>query len=127
MSFFKKVAAAQIPPNIETKSLSKLADKTGNIYQSLAIISKRGAQINANMKEELQAKLSEFASATDNLEEVMENREQIEISRFYERLPHPVLIAMEEFFEDEIYYRINPPVEEASTKSVAREPERLGK
>lgn len=127
MSYFKKVAAAHIPPNIETKSLSSLAAKTGNIYESLAIISKRGTQINANMKEELQAKLSEFASATDNLEEVMENREQIEISRFYERLPHPVLIAMDEFFQDGIYNRINPPDEETITKTVAREPERLGK
>lgn len=127
MSFFKKVAAEQIPPNIETKSLKELAQFTGNIYEGLAIISKRSAQINVNMKEELQSKLSEFASATDNLEEVMENREQIEISRFYERLPHPVLIAMNEFYQDGIYHRINPPEEPDLNITVAKEPERLGK
>ncbi len=127
MSYFKKVAASQIPATIQTRSLKQIAGFTGNIYEALAVISKRSKQVNVSMKDELQSKLSEFASATDNLEEVMENREQIEISRFYERLPHPVLIAMEELYNEGIYHRINPEEETEVTVTVAREPERLGK
>jgi DNA-directed RNA polymerase subunit K/omega len=79
--------------------------KTGNLYESLTIIAKRSNQIAADMKEELSNKLSEFASTSDNLEEIFENREQIEISKHYEKLPKPVLIAVQEFMEDKIYYR----------------------
>ncbi len=93
-----------------TRDLRDLDGKTGNIYESIAIISKRANQISGEIKEELTNKLAEFASTTDNLEEIFENREQIEISRFYERLPKPSLIAIQEFFDDKIYYR-NPNTE----------------
>lgn len=90
-----------------TRDLRKLDGNTGNIYESVAIISKRANQISAELKEELTGKLNEFASHTDNLEEVFENREQIEISKFYERLPKPVNIAIQEYVEDKVYHR-NP-------------------
>jgi DNA-directed RNA polymerase subunit K/omega len=93
-----------------TRDLRDFDGKTGNIYESIAIISKRANQISSEIKEELTNKLAEFASTTDNLEEIFENREQIEISRFYERLPKPSLIAIQEFFDDKIYHR-NPTTE----------------
>lgn len=93
-----------------TRDASVLEAKTANIYEALAIIAKRSNQISAEMREELTNKLAEFASNTDNLEEVFENREQIEISKYYERLPKPVLIAIQEFLEDKIYFR-NPAKE----------------
>lgn len=93
-----------------TRDLRDLDGKTGNIYESIAIISKRANQISAEMKEELTNKLAEFATNTDNLEEIFENREQIEISKYYERLPKPSLIAIQEFFDDKIYHR-NPTTE----------------
>jgi DNA-directed RNA polymerase subunit K/omega len=93
-----------------TRDLRELDSKTGNLYESIAIVSKRANQISAEMKEELTNKLAEFASHTDNLEEIFENREQIEISKYYERLPKPSLIAINEFLENKIYYR-NPTVE----------------
>jgi DNA-directed RNA polymerase subunit K/omega len=93
-----------------TRDLRDLDTKTGNIYESIAIVSKRANQISAEMKEELTNKLAEFASNTDNLEEIFENREQIEISKYYERLPKPSLIAIQEFFDNKIYYR-NPSAE----------------
>ena len=86
---------------------------TGNIYETLAICSKRANQISHELKEELNAKLSEFNTASDTLEEVFENREQIEISKFYERLPKPTLVALQEFSEGKIYYR-NPDKEEGT-------------
>ena len=93
-----------------TRDLRNFDSKTGNIYESISIISKRANQISGEIKEELTNKLAEFATSTDNLEEIFENREQIEISRFYERLPKPSLIAIQEFFDDKIYYR-NPTTE----------------
>jgi DNA-directed RNA polymerase subunit K/omega len=93
-----------------TRDLRDLDIKTGNLYESIAIVSKRANQISAEMKEELTNKLAEFASHTDNLEEIFENREQIEISKYYERLPKPSLIAINEFLENKIYYR-NPSAE----------------
>ncbi|MBK7184176.1 MAG: DNA-directed RNA polymerase subunit omega [Bacteroidetes bacterium] len=93
-----------------TRDLRNLDTTTGNLYESIAIISKRANQISAEMKEELTNKLAEFASHTDNLEEIFENREQIEISKYYERLPKPSLIAINEFMENKIYYR-NPITE----------------
>lgn len=93
-----------------TRDLRKLDTATGNIYESLAILSKRANQISGEIKEELIGKLDEFATTSDNLEEIFENREQIEISRFYERLPKPSLIAIQEFLEEEIYHR-NPATE----------------
>jgi DNA-directed RNA polymerase subunit K/omega len=93
-----------------TRDLRDIDAKTGNLYESLTIIAKRSNQIAAEMKEELSSKLSEFASTSDNLEEIFENREQIEISKHYEKLPKPVLIAIQEFMEDKIYHR-KPEVE----------------
>lgn len=98
-----------------TRDLRNFDSETGNIYESVAVIGKRASQISTEMKEELNNKLSEFATHTDNLEEVFENREQIEISKFYEKLPKPTLIAINEFLEDRIYYR-NPAKEAAAEK-----------
>ncbi|TSD64171.1 DNA-directed RNA polymerase subunit omega [Inquilinus sp. KBS0705] len=94
-----------------TRDLRELDVRTDNIYESLVIMSKRANQISNNIKEELHQKLSEFASANDNLEEVFENREQIEISKHYEKLPKPTLIAVQEFLDNKIYYR-NPSKEQ---------------
>jgi DNA-directed RNA polymerase subunit K/omega len=91
--------------SIVTRNINDLAEKSGNIYKTVAIISKRARQISSNLKEELNSKLAEFASTVDNLEEVFENREQIEISRFYERMPKPTNTATEEFLEDKVMYR----------------------
>jgi DNA-directed RNA polymerase subunit K/omega len=88
-----------------TRDLRDLDSDTGNLYESIAIISKRANQISNEIKEELSGKLSEFASHTDNLEEIFENREQIEISKHYERMPKPSLIAIQEFFDGKIYHR----------------------
>ena len=91
----------------------ELCEETGNIYESVAIIAKRSNQIAADIKNELSKKLQEFASSQDNLDEVFENREQIEISRFYEKLPKPTLMATQEFIEGKVYFR-NPSKEAAS-------------
>src|SRR5690554_2930339 len=96
-----------IPNTTITRDLREIDDKTGNIYESIVVVSKRANQIAADMKEELNSKLAEFATTNDNLEEVFENREQIEISKYYERLPKPSLIAIDEFLNDRIYFR-NP-------------------
>ncbi|MFN8152987.1 MAG: DNA-directed RNA polymerase subunit omega [Bacteroidia bacterium] len=90
-----------------TRDLINFEEKTSNIYESIVVLAKRANHISADMKEELNEKLSEFASMTDNLEEVFENREQIEISKHYEKLPKPTLIAVQEFLDGKIYYR-NP-------------------
>ena len=95
------------PTNTVTRDMQDFRDKTGNVYESIAIMGKRANQISVEIKEELKKKLDEFSSSSDNLEEVFENREQIEISRYYERLPKPTLIAAQEFADDEVYYR-NP-------------------
>jgi DNA-directed RNA polymerase subunit K/omega len=91
--------------NLITRDVDKLAVNTGNVYESLVIISRRARQIAIKQKEELNSKLAEFASTVDNLEEVFENREQIEISKFYERMPKPATLATEEFNEGKIMYR----------------------
>jgi len=100
---YKKTNAS---PTTITRDIKELDHRTGNIYEAVAIVAKRSNQISVELKEELSRKLEEFASYTDNLEEVFENREQIEISRFYERLPKPTLIAIQEYLEDKIYNRI---------------------
>lgn len=105
---FKKTNAE---PSTVTRDIRKFDGVTGNIYEAVAIISKRANQISSEMKEELQGKLQEFASHSDNLEEIFENREQIEISKFYEKLPKPSLIAVQEFLEDKTYFR-NPNKEQ---------------
>lgn len=94
-----------VNPSIITRDLDKVADQTGNIYESIHIVSQRAKQISSTLKEELNNKLSEFASTVDNLEEVFENKEQIEISKFYERMPKPTSLAMEEFTEGKIHHR----------------------
>ena len=94
-----------------TRDLRELDKQTDNIYESIVVMAKRANQISNNVKEELHQKLSEFASSNDNLEEVFENREQIEISKHYERMPKPSLIAVQEFLENKIYYR-NPAKEQ---------------
>jgi DNA-directed RNA polymerase subunit K/omega len=101
---YKKTKAAS---STISRNIDQLAEETGNIYESVMILAKRSNQIASELKEELNQKLSEFASYTDNLEEVFENREQIEISKFYERLPKSTLIATQEFIEKGIYHR-NP-------------------
>src|ERR1700761_8698141 len=93
-----------------TRDLRELDTQTNNIYESIVIMSKRANQLSNNIKEELHQKLSEFASANDNLEEVFENREQIEISKYYEKLPKPTLVAVQEFLDGKVYYR-NPAKE----------------
>lgn len=100
----------RINPTTTTRNLSDLHNPTGNIYESVVILSKRANQISSEMKEELDRKISEFASPTDNLEEVFENREQIEIARYYEQLPKSTLISIQEFVNNKIYYR-NPAKE----------------
>ena len=100
-----------IPNSTVTRDVRELDKVTDNIYESIVIISKRANQISNNLKEELHGKLAEFASSNDNLEEVFENREQIEISKHYERMPKPSLIAVDEFLHNKIYYR-NPSKEQ---------------
>lgn len=93
------------PATTVTRDVRNLDAPTGNLYESIVIISKRANQISAALKEELNSKLQEFASSNDNLEEVFENREQIEISKHYERMPKPTLLATQEFLEDKVYFR----------------------
>lgn len=95
----------KVASNTVTRNLSELAQPTGNIYESTIIIAKRANQIAAEIKQELSAKLEEFSNFADTLEETFENREQIEISRYYEKLPKPTLTAIKEFQNGEIYYR----------------------
>ena len=95
------------PLNTATRDMMDLCKDTGNVYETVAIIAKRANQIAGEMKHDLDKKLQEFASLNDNLEEVTENREQIEISRYYEKLPKPVLIATQEYIEGKIHSR-NP-------------------
>jgi DNA-directed RNA polymerase subunit K/omega len=93
------------PINTTTIDKNKLDEKTGNIYEAISIISKRATQINGDIKKELLEKLDEFATYNDSLEEIFENKEQIEVSKFYERLPKPHALAVQEWLEDKIYYR----------------------
>ena len=104
---YKKSTA---PTNTIVRNMVDLWKYTGNVYETVAIIGKRSNQISVEIKNELSKKLQEFASYSDNLEEVFENREQIEISRFYEKMPKPTLIATQEFIDGKIYYR-NPAKE----------------
>ena len=101
---YKKTNA---PVNTVTRDMIELSKDTGNIYETVSIIAKRANQISAEMKDELKKKLDEFATINDSLEEVTEDRERIEISRYYEKLPKPTLIAAQEYSEGKIFYR-NP-------------------
>jgi DNA-directed RNA polymerase subunit K/omega len=103
MSDYKKTKASG---TTITRDIDRLESQTGNIYETVVICSKRANQISSEIKQELNRKLEEFAYYTDNLEEIFENREQIEISKFYERMPKPSLIAIQEYLEDEVYFRV---------------------
>lgn len=102
----------EIPNSTVTRDTREISEISGNLYESVAIIAKRANQISSQMKEELVAKLEEFASEHDNLEEIFENREQIEISKYYEGLPKSTIIAIEEFLHNKVYFR-NPAKEES--------------
>lgn len=96
---------SKAPATTVTRDLNKLDSNVGNIYETVVIVSKRANQISVEMKQELNRKLEEFANYTDNLEEIFENREQIEISKFYERLPKPTLIALQEYEEGQVFFK----------------------
>ncbi|MDR2622047.1 MAG: DNA-directed RNA polymerase subunit omega [Dysgonamonadaceae bacterium] len=101
---YKKTTA---PDNTITRDMISMAEETDNVYETVRIIGKRANEISVDLKQELGKKLQEFSSVNDSLEEIFENREQIEISRYFERLPKSTLIATQEFLDHEIYYR-NP-------------------
>ncbi len=105
MSKLRRQQSANTNNVVETRNLADIKAVTGNLYESIAIIAKRANQINISIKEELHNKLEEFASQTDSLEEIHENKEQIEISKAYERMPNPALLATAEFMQSKIYYR----------------------
>lgn len=94
-----------INPSIVTRDNKVLSEPTGNIYESISVIGKRARQISVKQKEEINSKIKEFSSSVDNLEEIFENHEQIEISKFYERMPKPSIVAIEEFLEEKISFR----------------------
>lgn len=96
---------SQAPISTITFNKDQIDEKTDNIYEAISIIAKRATQINSEIKKELLEKLDEFATYTDSLDEVFENKEQIEVSKFYERLPKPQALAIQEWLEDKIYYR----------------------
>jgi DNA-directed RNA polymerase subunit K/omega len=102
-----KTQVQGLDPNVRARDVGAMVKDTNNIYETLAIITKRAKQLAVDIKQELNGKLEEFAVASDTIEEISENKEQIEISKFYERLPNPVIIAAEEFQNDELYSRYN--------------------
>lgn len=110
---------SKAPVNTVTRNIMDLCEETENIYESVAIIAKRANQISVQVKEDLSKKLAEFASYNDSLDEVFENREQIEISRYYEKLPKPSLLATQEFIEDQVYWR--DPLKEQKEQQRERE------
>ncbi|MBG9374930.1 DNA-directed RNA polymerase subunit omega [Panacibacter sp. DH6] len=107
MNKLRKHMSANTTNVVEAKNLLDIKAPTGNLYESISIIAKRANQINISLKEELHNKLEEFASHTDSLEEIHENKEQIEISRAYEKMPNPSILATQEFLENKVYYRKN--------------------
>ncbi|MCR9286541.1 MAG: DNA-directed RNA polymerase subunit omega [Bacteroidetes bacterium] len=100
-----KTKVQGLDPNIRARNISALVKDTGNIYETLSIITKRSKQLAVDLKHELHQKLDEFAVQSDTIEEISENKEQIEISKFYEKLPNPVIISMDEFAEEEIHFQ----------------------
>lgn len=106
MDKLRKIKMTQINPVLETQNLEEIGSTTKNVYESIYVIARRANQISREIKEELHSKLEDFASHTDSLEEVHENREQIEISKFYERLPHPTILATKEFLNSELECRV---------------------
>jgi DNA-directed RNA polymerase subunit K/omega len=110
-----KTRVQGIDPNVKARDVKSLAQATSSIYESLAVITKRAEEISTDLKQELHSKLEEFASTSDTIEEILENKEQIEISKFYERLPNPIIIATEEFVQGDLtfeYKEIEKVVEE---------------
>lgn len=105
MTTSKKLLINTTNPSIEARDLQVIESKTGNLYESISIIAKRANQINTKIKDELHRKLEEFGSLNDNLEEISENKEQIEISRFYERMANPAIQATNELLSDKIFFR----------------------
>ncbi len=116
MDLLKEYQRYEAPTSAVTRDVEHLEKKCGNLYEAITIVSKRSNQISTQIKQELDAKLQEFASVTDSLEEIFENREQIEISKMYERLPKPSILAMEEFLSDKVYFR-RPEVEEKTEET----------
>lgn len=102
-----KTQVQGLDPNVRAHDIHQLVHNTENIYETLVIVSKRAKQLSVDLKHELHQKLEEFAVSSETIEEINENKEQIEISKFYERLPNPSIIAMEQFLEGEIYHRYN--------------------
>ena len=109
-----KTKVQGLDPNIQARDVQAVVDGTGNIYESLNVVTKRARQLAVDLKHELNQKLQEFSVSTDTIEEVQENKEQIEISKFYERLPNPSVIALDEFLKGDIHYRY--PAEEKKKK-----------
>ena len=101
-----KTKVQGLDANVQARDMQNLAERTGNVYESIAVIAKRSRQLSVELKKELHQKLEEFASPSDTIEEISENKEQIEISKFYERIPNPAIIATEEFLKEELYYRL---------------------
>jgi len=101
-----KSKVQSIDPNVSARDIKGISERTGNIYEVLNVISKRAANLSQDIKIELHSKLDEFATTSDAIEEVHENKEQIEISKFYERLPNPAIIAYNEFINGELEYRL---------------------
>lgn len=102
-----KTKVQGLDPNVKARDIDNLASNTGNVYEALVVITERSKQLSVDLKHELHQKLEEFAVTTDAIEEISENKEQIEISKFYERLPNPVVIATEEYLNGELYHRYN--------------------
>ena len=111
-----KTKAQGIDPNVRARDVHSLAAATGNIYETLSIIAQRARQLHIDLKHELNAKLEEFAVNADTIEEIHENKEQIEISKFYERLPNPAVIALEEFTTGQLKHRYVEEKGEATFK-----------
>ncbi len=112
------------PTSVITRDCGELESKTGNLYETVVVASRRANQIGVDLKNELNKKLEEFASYTDNLEEIFENREQIEISKYYERLPKPTLLALQEILEERVNFRIPTEEEVAQAEELARAKEK---
>ena len=102
-----KTKVQGLDPNVRARNILEMVKDTGNIYQTLNVIGKRSRQLAVDLKQELHQKLEEFAVSSDTIEEINENKEQIEISKFYERLPNPVIIATEDYLEGDVYWRHN--------------------
>jgi DNA-directed RNA polymerase subunit K/omega len=100
-----KSKVQSLDPNVTARNIDSIVSPTGNIYESLNVVTRRARQLSVDLKQELNQKLQEFSSTTDAIEEIQENKEQIEISKFYERLPNPAIIALDEFLKGEIHYR----------------------